>query len=93
MGRFQQKSVWLFVDVLKVKSIPSAEGFLWGFFQNGVMVWENLRDQGTLSTNEYGIHPGTPAYSKFVPGSVQVWVRALIAGQWTDAAIITIYLQ
>jgi len=76
-----------------VEPITSAQGFLWGFFQNGVSVWENLRDEGTLSGNEYGILPGTVAHSKFVPGSVDVWVRALINGQWTDATIITIYLQ
>jgi hypothetical protein len=79
--------------LFQVQPIATAQGFLWGFFQNGVLVWENLRDEGTLSSNEYGIHPGTTAHSKFAPGSVEVWVRALINGQWTDAAIITIYLQ
>src|SRR5215211_767119 len=64
--------------LFKVEPIAAAQGFLWGFFQNGVMVWENYRDEGKLSTNEYGIHPGTTAYTKFAPGSVQVWVRALI---------------
>lgn len=79
--------------LFKVEPIAQAQGFLWGFFQNGVMVWENYRDEGKLSTNEYGIHPATTAYSKFVRGAVDVWVRALIDGQWTDAAIITIYLR
>ena len=78
--------------LFKVKPVPSAEGFLWGFFQNGVMVWENYRDEGILSGDEYGIHPGTLAHSKFVPGPVEVWVRASIDGQWTDAAVITIHL-
>jgi len=79
--------------LFKVKAIPSAEGFLWGFFQNGVMVWENYRDEGTLSGNEYGIHPGSLAHSKFAHGDVEVWVRASINGQWTDATVITIHLQ
>jgi uncharacterized delta-60 repeat protein len=79
--------------LFRVQPIPAAEGFLWGFFQNGVMVWENYRDEGVLSGNEYGIHPGTLAHSKFVPGPVEVWVRASINGQWTDAAVITIHLQ
>jgi len=79
--------------LFKVKAIPSAEGFLWGFFQNGVMVWENYRDEGTLSGNEYGIHPGSIAHSKFAHGDVEVWVRASINGQWTDATVITIHLQ
>ena len=79
--------------LFKVQPIASAEGFLWGFFQNGVMVWENYRDEGTLSGNEYGIHPGSVAHSKFVPGDVEVWVRAAIEGEWTDATVITIRLQ
>ena len=79
--------------LFKVQPIASAEGFLWGFFQNGVMVWENYRDEGVLSGNEYGIHPGTIAHSKFAPGDVEVWVRAAINGQWTDATVITIHLQ
>jgi uncharacterized delta-60 repeat protein len=79
--------------LFKVNPIPSAEGFLWGFFQNGVMVWENYRDEGTLSGNEYWIHPGSIAHSKFAPGDVEVWVRASIKGQWTDATVITIHLQ
>jgi len=79
--------------LFKVKPVPSAEGFLWGFFQNGEMVWENYRDEGILSGDEYGIHPGTLAHSKFIPGPVEVWVRASIDGQWTDAAVITIHLH
>ncbi len=77
----------------KVEPIDGVQEFLWGFFQNGKMVWENFRDEGTLSSNEYVISPGTTAHSKFIPGNVEVWVRASIEGQWTDAAIITIYLQ
>jgi hypothetical protein len=79
--------------LFKVNKLPAAEGYLWGFFQNGVMVWENYRDEGVLSGNEYGIHPGTLAHSQFAPGPVEVWVRASIKGQWTDAAVITIHLQ
>ena len=79
--------------LFKVKPVPSAEGFLWGFFQNGEMVWENYRDEGVLSGDEYGIHPGTLAHSRFVPGPVEVWVRASINGQWTDAAVITIHIR
>ena len=79
--------------LFRVQPIASAQGYLWGFFQNGVMVWENWRDEGALSDNEYGIHPGTVAHTKFALGAVDVWVRASIDGQWTDATVITIYLQ
>ena len=79
--------------LFKVQPVANAEGYLWGFFQNGIMVWENLRDEHTLSSNEYAIGEGSLAHSKFVVGDAQVWVRASVNGQWTDAAIITIHLQ
>ena len=78
--------------LFRVHPIPSAQGYLWGFFQNGVMVWENYRDEGTLSGNEYAIQPGTVAHSRFVPGDVEVWVRGWVDNQWTDATVITIHL-
>ena len=78
--------------LFRVHAVPHAQGYLWGFFQNDVMVWENYRDEGTLSGTEYGIHPGTVAHSSFAPGEVEVWVRAMIKGQWTDATVITIQL-
>jgi hypothetical protein len=78
--------------LFRVLPMDEAQGFLWGFFQNGVMVWENYRDEGVLSGNEYGIHPGTVAHAQFVPGDVEVWVRAQVDGNWTDATVITIHL-
>jgi len=79
--------------LFRIHPVTGSEGYLWGFFQNGVMVWENSRDEGTLSTNEYGIAPGSVAHSKFSPGPVTVMIRALINGQWTEARTITIYLD
>ena len=79
--------------LFKVKPVPGASGYLWGFFQGGEMVWENYRNERKLSGTEYGIQPGTPAHKKFVKGKVAVWVRGLINGKWTKATIITIHLQ
>jgi hypothetical protein len=67
-----------------VKPIANAEGFLWSILQNGVVVSERI------TGNEFGIHPGTPEHRKFLPGRIEVRVRALIKGQWTDPTIITI---
>ena len=78
--------------LFRVLPMEEAEGFLWGFFQNDVMVWENYRDERMLSGNEYAIHPGTVAHAQFVPGDVEVWVRAMVDGHWTDATVITIHL-
>jgi len=78
--------------LFRVLPMEEAQGFLWGFFQNDVMVWENYRDEGILSGNEYSIHPDTVAHAQFAPGDVEVWVRAMVDGNWTDAAVITIHL-
>jgi hypothetical protein len=78
--------------LFRVLPMDEAQGFLWGFFQNGVMVWENFRDERVLSGNEYGIHPGTVAHARFAAGDVEVWVRAMVDGEWTEATVITIHL-
>ncbi len=78
----------------KVVPYVCAQNYLWGFFQNGTMVWENLRDEGTLSSNEYGIQEGTTAHAVFVPGPLTVMVRYMLPdGQFSDATEITLVLK
>lgn len=79
--------------LFKVTPVSGANEYLWGFFQNNVLVWENLRDEGVLSGTEYGIDESSYAHSKFQQGLVEIWVRAKINGEFTDAAIITINLK
>jgi hypothetical protein len=76
-----------------VKPAEGVEGYLWGFFQNEEMVWENLRDEGQLSGAEYTISAGSEAHHRFVPGDLKVSVRASIDGQWSDAAVVTVHLR
>ena len=78
--------------MFKVTAVSGASGYLYGFFQNGSMVWENYRGEGRLSGTEYAIWPATEAHSRFNVGDVEVWVRALVDGQWTEARIVTIQL-
>jgi len=75
---------WIF----QVNTYPGASGYLFGFFQNGRMVWENNRDEHHLSGTEYTL--SSTALSKIKPGHVEVWVRALVNGQWTNAYIMGI---
>lgn len=84
---------YIYSYLFRVEPVGNAQGFLWGFSQNGTLVWENLRDEGVLSGNEYGIHPGSAAHEKFVPGNVDVMVRVMVNGQWSDATTITITLR
>lgn len=76
----------------EVEPVPGATGYLWGFFQQGAMVWENYRDEQILSDSEYRIKPGGGAHNAIEPGPLQVWVRASVNGNWTEAAIRNVVL-
>lgn len=80
--------------MFKVKPVPGASGYLFGFFQNGVMIYENLRDSRRLSPNgELAILENNPAHAKFHAGSVVVTVRTYVRNRWSDARTITITLK
>jgi hypothetical protein len=81
-------STWVF----QVQPIPNATGFLWGFEQNDILVWENYRNEGALSGATYTILEGSYAHSLFTTGALKVWVRALIYNEWTDLTIVNIFL-
>lgn len=79
--------------MFKVKPVFRASGYLFGFFQNDVMIYENYRDEGTLSSNgEFAVWESNPFHAKFQLGKVKVLIRALVNSQWTDAREITITL-
>jgi hypothetical protein len=77
----------------KVEAITASQGFLWGFFQNGEMIWENFRDEGVLSTNEYTISSGSMIQKKFSPGPLTVEVRAFINNEWKEANRQTLTIE
>lgn len=80
--------------MFKVKPITGASGYLFGFFQNGAMIFENQRDNKTLSSDgEFAIWESDPAHVKFQLGTVKVMIRALVNNSWTDAREITITLK
>ncbi|MGW0810300.1 hypothetical protein [Nonomuraea sp. NPDC002799] len=77
---------------VRVKPVEGSAGYLFGFFQRGKMVWENQRDEGHLSGTEYVIEPGGEAHTHLRKGALEIWARALIDGQWSEARVITITL-
>lgn len=80
--------------MLKVKTISKSEGYLFGLFQDGNMVYENLRDGGSLSFDgEFALHPENPFHAKFHEGEVKVQVRVLSRGQWSPPLEIKFYLK
>lgn len=80
--------------MFKIKPVEGASGYLFGLFQDGVMVYENYRDTKTLSSNgEFALWEGNPAHAKFHTGEVKVMIRAYVRNQWTDAREIFINLR
>jgi hypothetical protein len=78
--------------VLEVRPVDGATGYLWGFFQNGKAVWENYANEHVLSGTTYTIAPGSAAHEAIKPGALQIWIRGLVGGQWTDATIVDVAL-
>jgi hypothetical protein len=78
------------VLTFEVRPVDGATGYLWGFFQNGQAVWENYANERVLSGTTYTIAPGSAAHQAIKPGALQIWVRGLVGGQWTDATIIDV---
>lgn len=75
--------------MFKVRPVAGADGYLFGFFQNGQMVYENWRDDGSLSSNgEFAIHPDNPSHGAIKPGNLKVMVRAYRDGRWSDPATL-----
>jgi len=80
--------------MFKVQPVASASGYLFGLFQDNVMVYENYRDAKQLSTNgEFTLSQSNPAHAKFKAGPVKVMIRAYVRNQWTDARTINIALK
>jgi len=90
------------INTVIVNPVSGASGYLFGFKQDlngngdyndneGDMIHENWRDLRQLVSQ--------PTYSYnfsstngFRPGNMEVWVRALINGQWTDARVVNVTL-
>ncbi|MEK7188065.1 MAG: CARDB domain-containing protein [Patescibacteria group bacterium] len=84
-----------------VQPVAGASGYLFGFKQdlNGdsvmqdvpEMVFENLRDLGQLSS--YPNYNLILDSTKFRALPMEVWVRGMINGQWTDALVTRVNVQ
>ena len=78
---------------IEVEKVEGARGYLFGFFQEGKMVWENLKDENKLSETSYVIKPGTDSWKALKPGKMQVWCRAAVGREWTAPAKIEVTLE
>lgn len=79
--------------MFKVQSVAGAR-YLFGLFQDGQMIYENYRDDKTLSPNgEFVLSESNPAHAKFKAGPVKVMIRAMVNNKWSDAQTININLR
>ncbi len=80
--------------MFKVSKVQGASGYLFGLFQDNVMVYENYRDTKTLSSNgEFALWQSDPAHAKFHAGPIKVMIRGYVRNNWTDAREITVNLK
>lgn len=82
----------------------SVVGYLYGFFENGVAVWENYANEGKLDGTTYVLPVGSPGHRALGSGAhgqvtwpLQIWARAYINDgngnyHWTDASVINVTL-
>jgi hypothetical protein len=87
--KFEFNSTWKF----KIYPVKNADGYLWSFTQNRKVLWENMRDEGKLSGNEYEISESSIAHDLFSPGYLYISVRVQINGQWADTASTWVILK
>lgn len=86
----------------EVGAIPNSVGYLYGFFENGVRVWENEANQHRLDGTTYDLPKGSPGYRALGSGArgqpswpLQLWVRGYISDggghyHWSEADIINV---
>jgi hypothetical protein len=87
-----------------VTSIPGANEYLYGFFENGRMVWENYANEGRLDGTTYFLPKGSEGHRALGSGaqgqvswSLQLWARGYIDDglgnyHWSEASIIDVTL-
>lgn len=68
-----------------VEPVFGARYYLFGFFQNGQLVYEEMTTEPHLET-----YIGSPTYEE---GNMQIWVRALKGPNWTRARKIYVTLD
>jgi hypothetical protein len=89
--------------VFEVRPVNGSVGYLYGFFENGQMVWENWANERHLDGTRYVLARGSAGHLALGSGAnrqiawpLQIWVRGYIleGGQyhWTDASIINVTL-
>ena len=76
---------------VEVSPVAGASGYLYGFFQDGSAVWENYANEHQLSGTEYSVPPS--GHAAFHPGPLDIWVRAYVNNQWTEASIVKVTLR
>jgi hypothetical protein len=82
---------------LQVAAMPGADWYLYGFFENGRMVWESWASEHLKATTRYTLpDAGRQALAAAANGKkswpVQLWARGYLHDHWSEASIITVTL-
>ena len=91
-------ATWGASDPVVIQGVVGATGYLVGFVRDQQLIHENYRDENKslnvinkVLRTTYQV-PAT-AVSKFTPGAMYIYVRALVNNQWTDAAVVPITVK
>jgi hypothetical protein len=88
----------------RVAPIPNATQYLYGFFENGKMVWENYANERHLDGTTYILRRGSAGHRALGSGAngnvswpLQLWVRGYVNDgggrfHWSEASIINVRL-
>lgn len=80
--------------MFKIEPIEGASGYLFGLFQNNVLIYENWRDDKILSSDgKFNLSANHPFHAKFTAGPMKVMIRTQINNKWSDAKTITVNLK
>ena len=78
--------------VFKIEPISGAEGYSWTFIQDDRVLWETIKNEKRLMDAEYSVPATGSLVEKFMPGELQVQVKASIKEHWSDPSTITVQL-
>jgi hypothetical protein len=74
--------------------MKDVRGYLWSFVQDGVIRWQNLTFEHSLSGRAYTIASGSTAHRHLHPGWLWVRVQALLSHErWSGVTTLTVVLR
>ena len=81
------------IYMFAVNPVKSATGYVYSFYQNGVLIHQNYRDFNLLSLDGgYAVAPENPYYSEFLPGDLTVKIQTAVKKRWSEPLVLHVKL-